>query len=160
MTWQGKRAPILLAWLICAGLLLAQTAAGQEKDAKREVVAKLQGTWRVLASDIDGKFAKSAEPYWTMTFDGLSVVQRDADKKVIQKGKWKIVEVERKYVKVNYDLTEGPNKGETLVGIIKLDRDELKFSYRFASSAAGRPDEFATKKGDGVSMYIFKRHRR
>jgi hypothetical protein len=130
------------------------------KQLIRAITAEWQGTWECVADHYDGKLTVRNPPYTSRwSFEGFDVIGQTSGDfvTVTQRGTLKIVESGEKYFKVNIEYTEGEGKGETLVGIADFREGQLRFSFRRASSGAGRPDEFVTKTGDKVMVYVFQK---
>ena len=127
----------------------------------QEIVAEWQGTWEVVAHHADGTLTARNPPYTSRwSFEGLAVIgQTDIDDRVTQSGKLKIIEASEHCYKVNYEITDGDGKGETLVGIADFKEGQLRFSFRRATSGKGRPDAFVTKAGDKGMVYVFQRRK-
>jgi len=122
-------------------------------DTKKEL-AKLQGTWRVVAIERDGAAAtadgvkqmplltiKGSDFYWGENEGGGGTIVRmdpTTNPKTIE-------------YKVNYG---GPNGG-TYLGIYEFDGDTFKDCLTTGSNQ--RPKEFTTKPGTGHQLMIHKR---
>jgi uncharacterized protein (TIGR03067 family) len=153
----GRFRHLVLALIVGpVGVVALAPPAVLAQESKKDIIEELQGKWRRMSSEDNGKPAEKDEVAIRYSFQGKSLtVTRGKDFE--QRGDWKIVEVGKKTFKVDYTITEGVNKGETVIGIAAIDGDLLKFCYCFASQGRGRPDEFAAKAGDGCSLLVFRR---
>jgi hypothetical protein len=133
-----------------------QQRAGQ---AIREIAADWQGTWECVAHHAVGRFVTRDRPYTSRwSFDGLAMTGRtQGDDTVTQRVQLEIVEAGDHSYKVNYVITEGNGRGETLLGIAAFRDGQVRFSFRTAGSGIGRPDGFVTKAGDKAMVYVFQR---
>src|SRR5580700_8386142 len=59
---------------------------------------------------------------------------------------------------IDYEMTEGPTKGKTHLGIYELDGDTVKFC--FAAPGKDRPSDFAAKEGSERTLSVWKRDKK
>jgi RNA polymerase sigma factor (sigma-70 family) len=177
MKWTNVKivAMMLLALgLLGAGLLTLRTLAADPKVVKTRApalappvqvdgpkeqtkmktdVEKLQGTWIVATLEVEGAKVEAN------LFKGAKIVIKgDAFTTISMgatyKGTFKI-DATSKPKKIDLMFTEGPEKGNTSLGIYELDGDTWKLCLTIANK--DRPKEFATKPGSGLGLETLKR---
>src|SRR5262249_37232968 len=113
-------------WVVVVASLAAggTLQGGGGKDAGADVLRKIQGTWQFVAQEMEGKPRPSEElAKQTITFAGDQwTVRRDG--KVVQAGTHKFDPGE-KPAQVDAVVTEGEDKGSTMLGIYELKGDTL-----------------------------------
>ena len=138
--------------LLVAGSLIA----AEDKDAAKKELAKFQGTWIFESMVSDGeKVPPDSFKGSTLTIkDGIFTV-KEGD--TIYKGTFK-VDPTKKPKEIDVIFTEGPDKGETMMGIYEIDGD----TYRpcFAIGGKDRPKELASKKGSGIILQVLKKQKK
>jgi uncharacterized protein (TIGR03067 family) len=130
------------------GIVVASLAAGgivqgrAGKDAGEDVLKKIQGTWKFVSQEVEGKPRTKEElAKQTITFAGDKwTVRRDG--KVIQAGTHKF-DPDKKPAQVDAAVTEGEGKGFTMLGIYELKGDALKVC--FDPKGKERPTDFTSK---------------
>jgi len=125
----------------------------------RAIAGEWQGTWECVAHHTDGGLVTRHPPYTSRwSFQGLAATgQTQGDDTVTQRARLEIVEAGDHSYKVNYVITEGNGRGETLLAVATFRDGQLRFSFRTARSGAVRPDGFVTKAGDKTMVYVFQR---
>jgi uncharacterized protein (TIGR03067 family) len=140
---------------IAAALMVCLLAGADAPKTKTPTdVQKLQGTWKLVAGEMDGK---------AMTEDQLKtgkLVIRDNQYTITLPGKdtftgTEILNSTKSPKTINVTDDSGPNAGKKLLGIYELKGDE--FRVAFAPSDKSRPTEFTTKPGTGSWMHLWKR---
>jgi uncharacterized protein (TIGR03067 family) len=58
---------------------------------------------------------------------------------------------------IDYDMTEGPTKGKTHLGIYEIEGDMVRFC--FAAPGLDRPNDFTAKEGSGQTLSVWKREK-
>jgi uncharacterized protein (TIGR03067 family) len=133
-------------WVVVVALLAAGgTLQGEVgKDAGDDVLKKIQGTWKFVSQEMDGKPRPKEElSKQTITFDGDKwTVRRDG--KVVQAGTHKF-DPAKKPPQVDAVVTEGEDKGFTMLGVYELTADTLKVC--FDPKGKERPADFVSKAG-------------
>jgi uncharacterized protein (TIGR03067 family) len=132
--------------------VLVQVQEDAQKAAKKEL-AMLQGSWVRVSAEVDGKKVPDEELKKTrlvITSDRYTLKSPDQTR---QGG----IRLDPTKTPKTIDLmsTEGPNKGQTLLGIYELG--EGLFRYCVAPPGKERPKEFVSKPGTGVGLYANKR---
>jgi uncharacterized protein (TIGR03067 family) len=126
------------------------------EDPPRSDLAKLQGTWLLVAMEKDGENVP-AEDFkdWKSVYkeDRLTLLVGD---KVRRRG---IVTLEssRKIKAINTWDQDGPYADQTVPGIYELEGDTLKLC--FAHPGEERPKEFTTKSGTGFLFCVYTRQK-
>jgi uncharacterized protein (TIGR03067 family) len=137
--------------------LLAAVAVAQEEATKTDML-KIQGTWRLLSREKDGK-ADAAEAI-------KDIVMINKGDKFSFKGSASgagamtgtfTLDATKKPKTMDRIPADGPRKGKTLPGIYALDGDTLKICVSL--TGAERPSEFATRPNSGVLLSVFKREK-
>ena len=137
---------------LATGLLLGVPADG---DAKAEL-AKLQGTWRIVAIEENGK---SAPEEAVRSLKGTVIVE--GDKHTLKYGERSqgtvTVAVNPEADPKHYDMTipEGPQKGTIQRGIYELKDGTWKYCQD--KGGKGRPTEFSGKAGSGWVLVVMKK---
>lgn len=124
--------------LAAGGALLGGGEAG-EKDLK-----KIQGTWQFISQEMDGKARpKEDVAKLKITFTGDKWSVRE-DGKVVQAGTHKL-DPSKKPAQVDAKVTEGEDKGSTMLGIYELKGNTLKVCFDPAGKE--RPTSLSAKAG-------------
>ena len=131
--------------VVVASLAAGGTSRGEgEKGAGEDVLKEIQGTWKFVSQEMDGKPRPKEElEKQTITFEGDKwTVRRDG--KVVQAGTHKF-DPAKKPPQVDAAVTEGEDKGSTMLGIYELKGDTLKVC--FDPKGKERPADFTSKAG-------------
>jgi uncharacterized protein (TIGR03067 family) len=133
-------------WVVVVASLAAGEALQGEggKDAGKDVLKKIQGTWKFVSQEMDGKpLPKEELAKQTITFAGDKwTVRRDG--KVVQAGTHKF-DPGKKPAQVDAVVKEGEDKGSTMLGIYELKGDTIKVC--FDPQGKERPADFTSKAG-------------
>jgi uncharacterized protein (TIGR03067 family) len=133
---------------------LADKPSGKEADKKTDN-EKLQGTWKVVSGESEGKEAPIDElkqATWVFKGDKLIVTKatesHESDYKIDPTQKPKTIDVTPR---------QGPEeeKDKTFPGIYQLDGDTLKLCMNGPDME--RPTEFVTKEGTRLMLLSLKR---
>src|ERR1043166_5180599 len=131
-------------------------AADDKADAGKKELEKLQGTWRFQSHEHDGKaMAKEQVEGMTITFTGDKWTVKVGDM-VVQAGTHKF-DPTQKPATVDATVTEGENKGKTMLGIYELKDDTIKVC--FDPEGKTRPTEFKTTPDSGRFLAVVKREK-
>jgi uncharacterized protein (TIGR03067 family) len=143
---------IRLIGLISVGLLWCQPAGAQDK-AKLDA-SKMVGTWTYASGEKDGQKVPAEnfkDASVEITKENLTL--KSPDGKFVIKYK---VDATKSPAQVAMEITEGPQgQGSKAVGIIALDKDEIKICYPAMGGAT--PKDFSTKEGSGLHLFVLKR---
>jgi uncharacterized protein (TIGR03067 family) len=126
--------------------------ATDEEATKREY-ARFEGTWKFVSLEVEGKklpekvFAESL-----LILEGSRFTAKEAAG--TSKGTFK-VDLSKKPKQIDISFTEGPPKGETLLGIYELDGDTYKVCIGMPGK--GRPTAFVSKPASGHVLEVLKR---
>ena len=138
--------------VLVAGSLMALEAPAQ--DAVRNDLHKIQGTWKIIALEADGKQAP-AEIVATLklTFKGDTLTFTPGEPGFTNY----TYKLDPATNPPSFDMThaDGKNKGNTTNGIYSLEGDNLKICF----GGDQRPKEFTTKAKSGQAMYVLKREK-
>jgi uncharacterized protein (TIGR03067 family) len=148
---------LVIGWLVAVGGLVA-AADTPENQAIKQDRKKYEGTWRVVALEVNGVQASETDARRLTVInqvDGTWVVM--ADGKEVWKGTSQIDPMKQPKA-IDFVPTEGANAGQTFLGIYEIDRDTRKLC--FAPPGNDRPAEFASKPGSGHILVVFEREKK
>jgi len=116
-------------------------------------LARLQGTWHIVALEMDGQEMPAADgARIVVEGDRFSSLGMGAD----YKGKL-ILGGSNKPKSFDLKFTSGPEKGNTNRGIYELKGDRWRICLDFRGNA--RPEAFETKPGSGRAVEVLRRAR-
>jgi uncharacterized protein (TIGR03067 family) len=139
---------------------LATTSGMLEEDAVKTELDRLQGHWVMVGREHMGK---KATPDDLKRLKGVMVIEGDkktgwsdemGKKENVQETTIKL-DPTAKPKTVDKVVTKGIGKGETLLGIYKLDGDQLTICL--AVGGKERPKEFATTTNGNAMVVVYKR---
>ncbi|MBM3981253.1 MAG: TIGR03067 domain-containing protein [Planctomycetes bacterium] len=130
---------------------LAVAAAGLARADEKAALKELEGTYKLMSAEQDGKFAeKDTIATVTVTIKGDEFVLSAApDDKKLSKIK---VTPDTKLANIDFSPQDGLEKGKTFPGIYKLEKGELTIAF---SEKGDRPKEF--KSDNGVMILKLKK---
>jgi len=144
-------------------LLLASVASpgrarggDNPRDAAQKDLARLQGTWSLVAMESEGRSLDPGEfEGWCCVYEGDRLTLKAGDE-VRRRG---IVTLDptRSSKAINTWDLDGPFEDQTVPGIYELDGDDLKLC--FARPGQKRPTGFTTKSGTGFLLVVYKRQK-
>jgi uncharacterized protein (TIGR03067 family) len=148
--------PILNILLLVAGLTIAtiSVASAEDHEATKKDLAPLQGEWSMVSGMADG-FPIPAE----MLPNSKRVCKGDeltatVGGQLVMKAKI-TVDPSKKPKTIDYEVIEGPTKGQKHLGIYEVDGDTLQSC--FGAPGAERPADFTSKPGDKRTTTVWKR---
>ena len=148
----GPRAAglIVLAVLVSLG---AVSTSSDDEVAKDEI-RRHQGIWTVVSSVHDGQAAPAdvVRSIKRIVTDEHAVWERDGKRFA---GTTFQVRPEKQPKAIDVIPDGGPNRGEPVLGIYKLDGDTLTICM--AGPGAPRPKDWTADKGSGCTLRVFKR---
>jgi uncharacterized protein (TIGR03067 family) len=139
----------MLTLFVCFSFGVARA----DDDANKEMKL-LEGEWSMVSGEREGttfpdEVVKSAK---RVTKDGETTTELNGT--VVLKAKFK-VDASKNPKTIDYEITDGPAKGKTMLGIYELKGDDFKACM--VMSDQERPTDFTTKEGDGRTLTVWKR---
>jgi uncharacterized protein (TIGR03067 family) len=142
---------IALALAACAGLALA---AGTADDPTKADADKLQGLWKVVSVESDGKKASEETVKSNrMTVKGDKIIWKEENKE--EEASFKL-DASQKPRALDLTIKAG-DKMELVKMIYDLRGDDLKLCGGRAGK--DRPKEFASRTGSGLNLIVLKREK-
>ena len=138
-------------------LLATSLIAGEssKQDAVKKDVDGIQGTWKMVALEAEGKQAPTevVAPL-KLTFKGDTLTFTPGEPGFSNYN----YKLDPTTTPASFDMshTDGPNKGKTDKGIYLLEGDHLKICF---GKADNRPKEFTTTGNSGGGMYTLEREK-
>jgi uncharacterized protein (TIGR03067 family) len=141
----------VLALLLVSGLTAAPVPK-EDKDAVKNELAKLQGSWRIVSYEIDGvKLPDEAIKDMVVTFKDSDYSFEDSK----TTGTIASIDPTKKPKQIDYKLCSGDEEGKTELAIYELDGD--KFKDCIAKPGKDRPTVFTARCGTGQSLIVYER---
>jgi uncharacterized protein (TIGR03067 family) len=134
-------------------VVLTGSVAAQD-DTKKKEMAKLEGEWSMVSGNASGQSLpeEAVKSGKRVCNDGETTITISG--KVFFKAKVTI-DPTKKPKAIDYEMTEGPTKGKTHLGIYELDGDTVKFC--FAAPGKDRPTDFTSKEGSERTLSVWKK---
>lgn len=143
-------------FFLAAGLLLAADAP--KDDASKKDMDQLQGSWRLISRERDGKAdAADAVKDIIMINKGDRFTFKGAASGAGATEGTFTVDATKKPKAMDRTPADGPRKGKLVPSIYALDGDTLKICA--ALGGGERPKEFTSKAGSGHVLSVFKREK-
>jgi uncharacterized protein (TIGR03067 family) len=156
-----RNAPMVMALAILlagSGLLIVASDA-RDEAIKRELKA-MEGAWRPVSVEVDGQKApEEALKESVVTRDAAGKVVGRRGAKVVLEGTVKKIDPTKKPKTIDTEVTEGENKGRTILGIYEVKDDTLRICVALPGKGE-RPTEFSAKAGSGCAFMIYKREKK
>lgn len=136
--------------------MLALTATALAEDPAEAEARRLQGSWKVLAIEADGRKATAAEVEalqgagWT--FKGSQVTF--GDENAPGRSSFKL-DPARTPRQIDLVALDGNQKGKTMEGIYRLEGGTLTICL--SDPGKGRPKTFATEAGTGQGLIVLEK---
>lgn len=146
---------VSLALLFCVGPAFSAEVGG---DAAKKELAKLQGTWVLVSSEIGGK--KASEDHvknGKIVYEGnkLTVTVPNQSPETIV-GEIVKIDPTKNPKEFQFVRKNGPSAGKVLTAIYAFHGDDA-FDFAFDPAAKDVLKEFATKEGTGHVLNKWKR---
>jgi uncharacterized protein (TIGR03067 family) len=139
--------------VLAAGLSVA--ADDKDKDVLDKEYAKFEGTWQIVSLEVDGmKVPEEAFKESRLIIKGKEFTMKE--KIATYKGTF-LIDPTKKPKTIDMKFTEGPEKGNTSLGIYELDGEDFKLCLTI--TAKDRPTEFAAKAKSGLGLEVLKREK-
>jgi uncharacterized protein (TIGR03067 family) len=142
-------------------MLTAIATIATADDAKDQAIKKdrkqIEGTWRIVALEIDGYKAPDEDAKKLSVVNGADGTWslRSEDRE-ISKGT-STIDPTKKPKTIDFTVTEGDGKGNQHLGIYELGEKTRKLC--FAEAGQDRPTEFSSKPGSGHYLVTFEREK-
>lgn len=154
------KAPFFGFW-IAAALLMAMTGITSADDAKDEATKKdrqlLEGTWRIVALEINGNKAMAEDAKKLSVVNGPGEAwSLLSEGKEVAKGT-NSLDSTKKPKTIDFTITEGGGKGNVHLGIYELGEKSRKLC--FAPAGKDRPSEFSSTPGNEQILVTFEREK-
>jgi uncharacterized protein (TIGR03067 family) len=145
---------VIVGVIAVAVVVLVSGGAGASGDDVKKEMTQLEGEWSMVSGVASGQ----AMPK-TMVETGKRVA-RDGETTITFGGqlyfKAKIkIDPSKSPKAIDYEMTEGPTRGKTHLGIYERDGDTVKFC--FAAPGQERPTEFTSKEGSQRTLSVWKK---
>jgi uncharacterized protein (TIGR03067 family) len=151
------RLPTSLSFVLLVGSAFCLPALPAD-DKPSQDAKLLEGSWKVVALEADGKKPPpEALKGMRWSFKGSEVQIADSGEK---SGGKSSVKLDSSKTPKHIDLVvlEGPQKGKTMQGIFKFEKDRLVICLRGLEDAKkGRPREFMTEADSALGMITLER---
>lgn len=137
--------------LFLAGTVALAIAGDDPIEKERKIY---QGTWKVVAMEVDGKEIPENDAKKLTVInkaDGTWIIQSEG--KEISSGKSDI-DPTKKQKTIDFMPTLGAGSGNEYVGIYELGKDSRRLC--FGEKTKGRPTEFAAPAGSGHILVKFE----
>ena len=142
-----------------SGFALADDDA--KKDAIKQDMKKLEGSWKMVSMEMNGKKATDEEIKGAadlrLVFKGNTGSIRNKDN-VLSEGTITI-DPTKKPKTLDLKVTKGRNSGKTSLAIYELDGDTLKACWTLFAVDRKRAKDFATKADSGLMLVTYKREK-
>ncbi len=135
---------IAAGWFYCA----------EPTEAAKKDMAALEGEWTMVSGERNGEaipedFVKTGK---RVSKDGETTVTFGDN--VLMRAKYTL-DPSKKPKAIDYEITEGMNKGKKALGIYEIDGDTVKFC--FAGPDMERPTDFSAKADSGRVLSVWKK---
>jgi uncharacterized protein (TIGR03067 family) len=139
----------------CVVFAVERSIAGGDAKLIDAEYAKLEGTWRFLSLEVDGmKLPEAAIKDARLIIKGKEFTMKDPV--ATYRGTFRI-DPAKKPKTIDIKFTEGPEKGNTSLGIYELNGDELKMCLTI--TAKDRPTAFEAKAKSGHGFEVLRREK-
>lgn len=150
-----------LCWgfFVVVTLLTTNATMASADDAKDEAIKKdrkrINGTWRVVALEVNGNKSKEEDAKKLTVVNGSDGTwSLRSDDNEINKGT-STIDPTKKLKTIDFTVTEGEGNGNQHLGIYELGEKTRKLC--FAPPGKERPSEFSSPSGSGHILVTFER---
>lgn len=152
---------LFLVQLVCGIGLTVIAAIASADDSKDEAIKKdrkqIEGTWRIVALEVDGNKAKEEDAKRLTVVNGSDGTwSLRSEGKEISKGTSSF-DPTKKPKTIDFTPTDGEGKGDHHLGIYEIGEKTRKLC--FAPAGKERPTEFASKPGSEHILVTFEREK-
>jgi uncharacterized protein (TIGR03067 family) len=143
------------AWLIGLAVTLLVGARALSKDEAGSDSGKVVGKWTIVTGEKEGQKEPPERIKGTMveiTKDTITVT--DPSNKRTYEATYKLDTSKKPWV-ITMTALNGPDKGKTAHGIMKMEGDNLWLCYALPRERV--PASFSTQKGSGDLMFVMHR---
>ena len=136
--------------------ILLQAVVVQSEDKGKDDTDKLTGVWKCVSGVNDGKLLPEdivKQLKLTLTKDKYKTEKGAV---VLFDGIYKI-DAKQRPKHIDITAPEGEQAGSTSKGIYAIEGDTLRMCY--ANPDKGRPKDFESKPGSGVTLVVWKREK-
>lgn len=146
--------PILSAVLILLATAAFLPVRAQETGAAKAAAAAMQGEWSMVSGSQGGQSVpEEMRSQFKRVCKGNETTV-SAGEQFFFKAKF-TVDPTKNPATIDYQVLEGPAKGQKQLGIYELNGETIKFC--FGAPGAERPTDFSTKAADGRTSSVWKR---
>jgi uncharacterized protein (TIGR03067 family) len=141
-------------------LLFSSVVAAEEKRDERDDLAKLQGAWRGRDIEVKGMPSSLGSAFAMVLRFDKNTFTIEQDGKVAVRGTFTL-DSNQKPKTIDMTITETMqtvNNGALVLGIYKLDKDELRLCTTKANGQ-DRPKRFSTKASVPHTLFTFQREK-
>jgi uncharacterized protein (TIGR03067 family) len=151
--------PCLFGFLLVGIFLLAMAPIAAADEAKDEAIRKdrkiIEGTWRIIALEVNGNKTKEEDARKLTVVNGSDGTWRlRSEVKEISKGT-SVFDPTQKPKTIDFTPTEGGGKGNQHLGIYEIGEETRKLC--FAPAGKERPTEFSSPPGSEHILVTFER---
>ncbi len=145
-----NRVTSALCWLIVAAGFVPLLAQRSEDGGLR-----LQGSWTAIRAERDGKIIDDVVGH-QLSFDGGRFQIQTKDGKSLYAGTVRVTPSAQPAA-IDFEHTEGADKGKIWKGIFALDGDRLTICDNAPNVERARPSSFEAKSASGYTLITFVR---
>jgi uncharacterized protein (TIGR03067 family) len=145
--------------VLSAIVLVSFGAAPADEDAAKNDLARMEGVWRVVSGEEDGRPVSDyvvRNLRWEikgdrLTFKGIKPLTDRASRLAIK------IDPSTTPRCIDLEVEVGSEKGHTLEGIYEWKGDELKLCLFLDFTSRTRPVEFETRDGSNRVLFVLRR---
>jgi uncharacterized protein (TIGR03067 family) len=140
--------PASFAWVLMACLALPAQAP------EKEDLDLLQGKWKVLSVEANGKKAPTKETAkWNLVVSGDRMTSRDGES-LMEESTFHL-DAAAKPRSIDIKIVSGPDKGKTVRGIYRVEGAKLTICV--GEPTKDRPREFGAPEGSDFTLFILEK---